>query len=547
MRYYQLSGISLLIAVPLYSLEKLLVPPWDDIRVKHTWNAVPPNWETLGDPPAGTTIDLHVALMPHNENALIDELYEVSVPGSPKRVFCHSPRTMYSRVPLLHCRYGAHLSREQVAELVAPHQDTLELVNSWLKYHDVPTSAISTAQGGSWVMLTGVPVSQANELLGASYQLYRSTGMNGITILRTVGYSLPAVVHAHVRTVVPTTHFSMRPLWQTSRKLSVNATADLTSRDTTKNEVKPADVRWLYKTFAYLPAAKDQNMLGIAAYENDYPSPADLARFMTEYRTDGIAATFDVKKVNNGGYEPNSPTTEGNLNIQWAQAMAYPTPHTFYSTGGEMLFIPGTNEPAEGDMWLEWLKYMLLLEKVPQTISTSYAVPEKIMPKEYATTLCNMFAQLGSRGVSLLFASGNDGVGNGDCKADDGSGKIQFVPFFPASCMCLFFIPPWKRYTAADIFHSPHRYVFAGPFVTSVGGTTGGTTGSTSGGTSISNPEVAAGLSGGGFSNFFEPEEYQMDAVNDFLQQLGSKYSGLYKCAFCCDLTGLLLNCWSFV
>ena len=346
---------------------------------------------------------------------------------------------MSSHVPLLHCRYGAHLSREQVAELVTPHQDTLELVNSWLKYHDVPTSAISTAQGGSWVMLTGVPVSQANELLGASYQLYRPTGTNDTAILRTVSYSLPTVMHAHVQTIVPTTSFSsMRPSWQTLQKRSINSTADKTSRELVNNRIKPANVRLLYRTFAYVPAATDRNMLGIAAYDNDYPSPADLARFMAEYRTDGVAATFDVKKVNNGGYDPDHPTTEGNLNIQWAQAMAYPTPHTFYSTGGEMFFIPGTNEPAESDMWLEWLKYMLLLEKVPQTVSTSYAVAERVISREYATTLCNMFAQLGARGVSLLFASGNYGVGYGDCKALDGSGIVQFIPLFPASCMCGF-------------------------------------------------------------------------------------------------------------
>ena len=101
MRCYQLSGISLLTAAPLYSLAKLLAPPWDDIRVKHTWNAVPPNWETLGDPPAGTTIDLHVALMPHNESALIDELYEVSDPGSPKRVFLNHP--LHARCPHMYC------------------------------------------------------------------------------------------------------------------------------------------------------------------------------------------------------------------------------------------------------------------------------------------------------------------------------------------------------------------------------------------------------------------------------------------------------------
>ncbi|KAF8267626.1 subtilisin-like protein [Lactarius quietus] len=475
MRYCQLSGLFFLAAVPFHNLANALGPPWDEIRVKHTWNAVPSNWETLGHPPAGTTIDLHVALMPHNENALIDALYEVSDPMSPK--------------------YGAHLSKEQVDQLVCPHQDTLELVKSWLKHHEVPSSSISTIQDGSWLVLTGVPVSQANELLGASYQLYRRTGTNDTTILRTTGYTLPAVLHGHVRTVIPTTCFaSTRTLWRIPQKLTVNATADLVSRGLVKKPIKPADVRWMYGTFGYVPAATDRNALGIAAYEKDYPSRADLTNFMAEYRTDATAATFTVVPINNGVFDlsvPRLPTTEGSLNVQWAQAIAYPTPLTFYSTGGDVLVTPVDNEPATGDMWLEWLKYMLTLEKVPQTISTSYAIPENIFPLEYTKTLCNMFAQLGARGVSLVFASGNNGVGDAACKANDGTGRVQFIPMFPASC----------------------------PWVTSVGGTMG------------QYPEVAAELSGGGFSNHFPREEYQDGAVTTFLQKLGTKYNGFYNAA----------------
>jgi len=50
-------------------------------------------------------------------------------------------------------------------------------------------------------------------------------------------------------------------------------------------------------------------------------------------------------------------------------------------------------------------------------------------------------------------------------------------------------------------------------------------------------PEVAAMLSGGGFSNHFPRESYQDDAVLTFLQHFGSKYNGLYKWVFCRDLT----------
>jgi tripeptidyl-peptidase-1 len=123
----------------------------------------------------------------------------------------------HTRVTMLRYRYGAHLSKEQVAELVAPHPDTLELVGSWLAHHEVPSSAVSTTHGGGWLTIKKVPLAQANTLLGASYQTYRHTETNE-SVIRTVGYSLPAALHEHVQTVAPTTYFgSPRPFRQPSK------------------------------------------------------------------------------------------------------------------------------------------------------------------------------------------------------------------------------------------------------------------------------------------------------------------------------------------
>jgi hypothetical protein len=99
MHYLRFSVLFVLAAAPLCDLSMPLAPLWDDMRVKHTWNAVPANWESLGHPPAGTTIDLHIALKPHRESALIDALYEVSDPRLPTYVLLSPFRShLYSRV-----------------------------------------------------------------------------------------------------------------------------------------------------------------------------------------------------------------------------------------------------------------------------------------------------------------------------------------------------------------------------------------------------------------------------------------------------------------
>ncbi|KAI9439517.1 subtilisin-like protein [Lactarius indigo] len=447
---------------------------WDDMRSKHSWNTIPENWESLGPPTADTVIDLYIALKAYHENALIDALNEVSNPRHP--------------------RYGAHLSREQVADIVAPHPHTFQLIHSWLDHHRIPSSSISVTHGGSFLTVTGVSVSQANDLLSASYQLYAHAKTNE-TIVRTLGYSLPAVLHGHVQTVAPTTFFSSQLTpWQTPYKRSDVAAVELveppSGEPVTKplsrriNGVTPAFLRWLYSTFAYVPSAMDRNVVGVTGYKGEYPNPADLASYMRDYRPDGSDATYAVALVNGGGYNPNNPGTEANVDLQLTEAMTYPTPHIFYSTA----FSPN------GDVFLAWSRYVLSQRGVPLTITTSYGHYEGLYPMDYAFQVCLLFAQLGARGASVLFATGDDGVGRGDCRTRGGT--VRFTPVFPATC----------------------------PYVTAVGGTTS------------FDPEVAASLSGGGFSEYFLRPKYQQQAVSTFLDDLGRKYSGSYKCVRFRDL-----------
>ncbi|KAH9054076.1 subtilisin-like protein [Lactarius deliciosus] len=407
MRYHWLYILSFLTATPLANFAALLAP-WDDMRpIGRLWAARPP----------GTTIDLYIALNPHQENALIDALYQVSDPKHPRHVHLTAAPLAPSFT------YGAHLSKEQVVELVRPHPDTLELVTSWLAHHGVRPSSISTTHGGAWLT--------ANEMLGASYQLYRHSKVND-TIIRTVSYALPEVLHAHIQAVAPTTYFaSTRTLRQTSRRRSIEAAAalaeaaasgkPLTVLSSRAGEVTPSELRGLYKTFAYVPTAADRNTLGVFGYWKEYPSKTDLTMFMTDFRSDvqpPSLATFTVELVNGGGYDPDIPGDEANLDVQYATAMAYPTQIIFYSTGG-IAQTSDSGEPAPGDMFLESLEYLLEKAVIPQTISISYGTYEWAVPQEYTTVLCTLFAQLGARGVSVLFPTGDDGVGK-NCEDESG-------------------------------------------------------------------------------------------------------------------------------
>ncbi|KAH9011324.1 subtilisin-like protein [Lactarius hengduanensis] len=473
MRHHWLYVISFLTTTPLADFATPLAP-WGDMRVKHAWSSVPANWETLGCPSAGTTIDLYIALNPHQEDTLIDALYEVSDPRHPRHV---------------------HLTAALlVAELVRPHPDTLNLVTSWFAHHGVRPSSISTTHGGAWLTVRNVLVSQANEMLGASYQLYRHAKVNETTI-RTVSYALPEVLHAHIQAVAPTTYFaSTRTRRHTPHRGSVEAPASgkpvtVLSGRAGRVRVTPSQLRGLYKTFPYVPTAADRNTLGVFGYEKEYPSKTDLARYMTFFRSDvrpPSLATFAVELVNGGEYDPDTPGIEASIDVQYTSSMAYPTPIIFYSTGGMGKWSEDSGEPLPGDSWLESLEYLLKKADIPQTISISYGTEELDVPREYAKSICILFAQLGARGVSVLLPAGDSGVGE-NCKAE--SGNVRFVPEFPATC----------------------------PYLTTVGGTTG------------YDPEVAAPLSGGGFSDHFPRPVYQDVAVSAFLERQGTQHTGLFN------------------
>ncbi|KAF8256846.1 peptidase S8/S53 domain-containing protein [Lactarius quietus] len=477
MRYYchGIFILSVLAAVLLGSLAKSPSSTWEDKRTKHSWNAVPTNWESLGRPPLSTTIDLYISLKPQSENALIDVLYNVSTPGHPV--------------------YGEHLSKEQVAELVAPHPRTLKLVNSWLKNNGIPSSSVTT-QGGNTLMLKAVPVSKANTLLDATYQLYRHVESHE-TIIRTVGYGLPAALREHVRTVVPTTAFvpSLKHL-QIPHNLSGGAesglvkpalgkpTTMLSNRDDV-DYVDPQILRQTYDTVLYIPAMRtgDENMVALVGNVGDYPSQADLTVFMEKYRADAVTASFVVTEVNPGPPD-GQPNTEPDARIQYLEAFVFPIAVVDYVTGRG---LSGTD-----DWFMAWLRYLLDQAYIPRTIAGTFSFDEDTLPSEYADEACLLFARLGARGVTFLFASGDHGVGAGDCM--NRQGLLQFRPTFPATC----------------------------PYVTAVGGTAGLSP------TGLS-PEYGTKSSGGGFSNYFDRRDYQEEVVNAYLEKLGNRNRRLFN------------------
>ncbi|KAK0203079.1 peptidase S8/S53 domain-containing protein [Desarmillaria ectypa] len=446
----------------------------DDLLEKHSWAEVPRGWEWVSKPDPDSIIELRIGLKQDRVDELISSLYEVSTPN--------------------HNRYGKHLSKGEVDALVAPHPDSVEAVESWLLHHGVdPTDATFRSSSGSWITIP-VSVSKAEQMLGTEYGLYHHLQSSSY-VVRTLSYSLPRELHQAIGVVSPTTYFgtlrSMRATSFVEADIS-DEVADISATlpSSCASRITIACLQALYNTSDYVPSATGSNTLGVAGYLDEYANRNDLQTFLNRYRTDAAGTTFKTVTVKNGGDDQSNPGIEANLDIQYTVGLSYPTPNIYYSTGGSPPFNPDTQTPTDtNEPYLDWLNYILAEDTVPQTFTTSYGDDEQTVPYDYAVSVCNLFAELGARGSTVFFSSGDFGVGGGDCLTNDGTKKVLFQPAFPASC----------------------------PYVTAVGGTTG------------VSPEVGVSFSGGGFSRYFGIPSYQADVITEYVSDLGNKYSGLYN------------------
>ena len=78
--------------------------------------------------------------------------------------------------------------------------------------------------------------------------------------------------------------------------------------------------------------------------------------------------------------------------------MTYPLATTEYSTGGVGADIQNLQP------YLTWLTYILKQDdaSIPKVISTSEGNYEQHVPYSYAKAVCEKYAQLGARGVSVF-------------------------------------------------------------------------------------------------------------------------------------------------
>ncbi|KAI4724514.1 subtilisin-like protein [Aureobasidium sp. EXF-10728] len=429
----------------------------------------------------------------------------------------------------LHQRYGQHLSAAEVQKLIASPDESVQMVNSWLLGHGIETAVLSPSR--DWITVS-LPVRKVETLLNTTYSVYRHK--DGSTLIRAPEWSLPLYLHDAIDLIQPTTSFfrtskhasgampERRPIkwhespgenWWKPRPSALPSACDVSKLCNMTGTNGAGDIvtatsldclRCLYGTSDYVVKAPEKNMIGVTNYLNETQKRSDIRSFLENFRPEaaGAADTFPIISI--AGAQDNQGVLtadqiedelnlEGDLDGEVVLGISWPTPFMSWSTGGSPPFIPDLATPTDtNEPYLEWLTYVLAQDTLPQVISTSYGDDEQSVPYSYAKRVCDGFKQLGARGISVLFSSGDNGVGaDGTCFSNTNTSHPMFLPAFPASC----------------------------PWVTTVGGTAGYL------------PEVAVSRfgSGAGFSNYFSMPTYQTNAVEGYLDKIGNLYQGLYN------------------
>lgn len=374
------------------------------------------------------------------------------------------------------------MSQKDIDAIIAPRDESGDMVMSWLESAGLRSHASYSPRGDS--IIIEASVSQVERLLDAKYEPYVNTESHD-SVLRTLEFSLPAVLKGHVDMVQPTTFFgfrayrsaisAIRPLDETTVAVEDKTEAV----EAVKGCASHVDPTCLANLYDFTGATNyTTGLLGIGGFLEEYAIASDLSTFLSKYATESnTGESFTCVAVNSGSCPTDASEAgdEANLDVQYARGIAESIPITYYSTGGSGEWVgsgTNTNEP-----YVEFLDYLLGLDddELPNTLSISYGDDEQTVPDDYATNACDLFSQLGARGVSILVASGDSGVGaTSECTLN---GEAQFATAFPASC----------------------------PWVTTVGGTTG------------QSPETAWTDSGGGFSYLFSQPSYQASAVSSWL------------------------------
>jgi len=392
------------------------------------------SWAKLDKPPTEQSLTFTVAVRVDEERraALEKVFWEVSDPDN--------------------IQYGNHLTLENVTELLAVPLERSNLVRNY--FLDAGATSASVAPSRDMITVT-MPVSAAEAALSTTFHVFGHNHHKTQIIRASAFYGLPRTVAEHVIMVGELLQFPnlyMKKLtglvggtgsWPNSCKAAA-----------CRGLVTPSVIAQRYQLPAATNVPDAANSMSVSEFQGQYYKDSDLKSF-------GASCGVNVAIAKNIGRNQQSAGVESELDIEYIKAVAPDVPLTVIYDDQYSL--------------LNWANALNSMRDPPLVNSVSYGNDEAQQSStEFMYTANTAFMKAGVRGLSVLFASGDQGVcGREGC----GFFRTKFNPDFPAGS----------------------------PYITSVGGTNFAT--------NAIGDETAWNDGGGGFSDTFAIPEFQKAAV----------------------------------
>lgn len=372
-------------------------------------------------------------------------------------------------------RYGQHLNDDDLKDLLGAPASNIESVATWLLDNGVGYDEIEINSHQD-IVRVNTKVGVAENLLSTDIAPFTHEA-EGVRVLRAASpYYLPAEISEVVSMVgdlmrLPNMDKSATPK---PVKLEENVFDWLWSEPETwendcntflcKGQVTPGVIRKRYNLSN--DDAVEGNSMAVAEFQGQTYSKATLNHFKNKCGVDSTPANVI------GGGKSWRSGVEAVLDIEYIKAAAPEVDLTVWYSNSYSL--------------LNWANSLVEMKDAPLIWSVSYGNDEVQQTGiDYMNQCSVAFQKAGAKGLSLMFASGDQGA----C-GRSGCGSIRpkkFHPDFPA----------------------------ANPYITAVGGTDFAKKG-------VIGEETSWSASGGGFSDTFDVPAWQSNAVDTYKSGAGN-------------------------
>lgn len=194
-----------------------------------------------------------------------------------------------------HARYGQHLKRDELKDLIKPREESTKAVLSWLEASGVSSDDIKN--DGEWITFHA-PVERAELMLSTTFKTYQNQVRRDVKRVRSLSYSVPKSIRDHIDLIEPTTRFGQikaersNVLTQEAAPFSVAAV-----NATCNSTITPACLKDLYNFADYKIDPKGPVRLGVSGFLEQLARFADLDKFVSSFAPDA-GSNISVVAVN---------------------------------------------------------------------------------------------------------------------------------------------------------------------------------------------------------------------------------------------------------